>query len=599
MADIKYEDIDWTGSNFASAGCALEKVSISVGKIIGGGVSFVKGRKDVPIYLVRGGPYFQEIHFARNISVVLYDTRDRRAWLVDGASALLHLTRSQLSSSPYCHSNLFKLEDFHHADSKQGCFAAQKALTDPRNMEIPIFEDVEILSEKTTSMRDDGTSHLPDGRENLKRITRKWCFQDLVRQTYHVLELIHDNQVKALTSPMVPIKFTDREKLEGFGFMDIVSGQNDLIPRVATIKRSGRGWVDFTRSIYAITLLGRGFGELIKPAADANDLCKSWKQVPKGKDYLVACVSILKDICTRFGDRDASPLELAKGVCWHKADKLFESCTCIYGREQSCDRIQVLLPPFLGRKSHVNPFGEPRGAVIFGRSRRFCWSWPHYGDPVEGNLSEHETDNEIPMPDSGIGTSISASPPETSRSGDSRTPYDLQGDNRDNSESHSQEITSECLREEDRDQGTDRVLLEPADHLLSSSNIDFAEDAVIASVTRPRYALEAETSAAEDLANKFKCDISYRAAVSQAAAGIQDSDSRPFNSTIFQKQSHDIDSSGLPQKRNISTEKRTWDRMKDKVSPIFSRKRYKQESPLQAQTYHQPNRDEDSNEEYS
>jgi hypothetical protein len=560
--------------------------------------------------LTRDGPYFQEIHFARNISVVLYDMRDQRAWLVDGASALLHLTRTQLSSSPYCLSNLFKLEDFHHADPEQGCLAAQKALTDPRNMQIPIFEDFEMLSEITTSTGDTGTSCLSDGGGKFQRITRKWCFQDLVRQTYHILELIHDNQVKALTSPMVPIRVTDREKLEGFGFMDIVNGLNDLRPRVASIKRSGRGWVDFIRSIHAITLLGRGFGELIKPAADANKLCKLWKQVPKGKDYLAACVSMLKDICTRYGDRDAKPLELAKGIHWHKADKLFEPCTCRYGRGQSCDRIQVLLPPSLGRKSYVDPFDEPRGAVIFGRSRRFCWSWPCSGDPVEGNLSGNETDNESPMLGGGTGTIISKSPPETSRSEDSRTPYDLQRNNGNNSESQYQQIAmGSLLSGGQRDQGPDRVPLEPADHSLSSSNVGFAEDIAIASAIELRYTHEAETSTAEDTAPKSRCDISHQTSSPQTAAAIQDSNNQPFNSTIYHIKSrnvstlamYDIDSLGLPQKQNSNTGKRTWDRMKDKVSPIFSRKRCKEELPTQACAYQQSNGEEcqDSEEECS
>lgn len=566
--------------------------------------------KDVPIYLTRGGPYFQEIYFAGNINVVLYDTRDRCAWLVDGASALLHLTRSQLSSSPYRLSNLFKLEDFHHANPKNGCFAAQKALTDPRNMEIPIFEDFEILSEITTSTGDAENSHLLDGKENFKRIKRKWCFQDLVRQTFHVLELIHDNQVKALTSPIIPIRGTGREKLEGFGFMDIVSGQNDLIPRVATIKRSGRGWVDFTRSIHAITLLGRGFGELIKPAADSNELCRSWKQVPKGRDYLVARVSMLKDICTRYRDRDAKPLELAKGIYWHKADKLFESCTCRNDRGQSCNRIQVLLPQSIGHKGHVDPFDEPKGAVIFGRSRRFCRSLPSSGDPIEGNSSEQETDNEIPMPDIGIGTSKSTSPLETTRPKDSRTSYGFQRENGDNSESQCHQMALESLpRAEERGQGTDGVLLEPADHSSSSSNNGFAEDVAIADTTEPRYALEEETSAAEDIANKFRCDMTHRATRPKATAGIQNPNNQPFNSTIHHIQSrntstsamHEIDSSSLPLKQISVTGKRTWDRVKDKVSPIFSRKRCKKELATQAGTYQQPNREEcqDSDQECS
>src|SRR5580700_10714662 len=114
--DANYENIEWPGTKFAPAGVAFEKASIALGNYITGGVSFARGNKDTPIYLRRGGPYEQEIHFASRIKVVLYDVGDRRGWLVDGASALLHLTRTQLALSPYSDSDLFKIEDFHHAD---------------------------------------------------------------------------------------------------------------------------------------------------------------------------------------------------------------------------------------------------------------------------------------------------------------------------------------------------------------------------------------------------------------------------------------------------------------------------------------------------
>jgi hypothetical protein len=415
-ADVRYDDIGWTGPNFSSPGCVLEKVSITAGKFITSGATFARGHKDKPIYLSHGGPYLQEIHFARNINVVLYDIKDRRGWLVDGASALLHIVRTQLSSSPYCSSPLFKIEDFQHADPKSGADAARVALTDVRNTEMAIFEDVELWSESTTAW---GTM-----KEETKRKTTKWRFRDLVRQTWHILEQIHDHQTKMLASPGIGLRFTDRDKLEGFGFMDIVSGQNPLRPRVSVLKPSGRGWVDFTRSIGAITLLGRGFGDLIMPAEGANNLCRAWERVPKDKDYLAVCTTTLREICRKNGDTDSIPLELVKGIYWYKADKLFEPCGCKSDRSSdTCDRVQVLLPPFsMGSKKYPDPFHNHKGAAIFGRSRRFDWHWPNVGNPVAGAQSEHDTDDEGNMADSGLGTSIITPSLEASRSAVSDLP---------------------------------------------------------------------------------------------------------------------------------------------------------------------------------
>lgn len=393
--DVDYKKIGWTGSNLSSPGCAFDGVTILVGKYIVGGATFRKGIKDTPIHLKRSGPYAQEIHFARSIHVVLYDTKDRRGWLVDGASALLHLTRSQLSSPGYCEN--VKLSDFHHADLQGGADAAVATLIDLSNRRLVISEEIETWEEITIEGEIE--------KHETKKQMKNWCFEDLVRQTWGILEQIHDHQSRLLASPGIGLRGTDREKLEGFGFMDIVCGENPLRPRVTTLKPSGRGWVDFIRSVRAITLLGRGFGELIRPTEEvSNQLCRSWKSVPKDQDYLTASISTLEKICEKYGDSEANPLELVQGIYWHKADKLFEACDCKSGKKSiKCDRVQVLLPPSLGFKRHPHPFETQQGAVIFGRSEKFSWHWPNFGRP-EKTLPEQDVEDDLQ--DSGLGTSI-------------------------------------------------------------------------------------------------------------------------------------------------------------------------------------------------
>jgi len=133
--------------------------------------------------------------------------------------------------------------------------------------------------------------------------------------------------------------------------MDIMHGTSVVQPRVTVLNPSGKGWVDFTRSICAVTLLVKGFGKLIKVANNSNRLCRDWQTAPIGQDYLIACISALKEICEREGDSDAIPLELARGIFWHKAHMMCEPCTCKGEDHDSvCDRVQVGLPTFSGRK---------------------------------------------------------------------------------------------------------------------------------------------------------------------------------------------------------------------------------------------------------
>jgi len=210
--------------------------------------------------------------------------KDCRGWLVDGTSALLHLSRTQLSSEPYLNTSLFNIEDFRYADPKAGAFGAKRALLDPKNRELCIFED----SKTTTELRIkvEGASE----KEVLK-VTRRWTYEDLVQQTYHILEQIEDRQIQIMASPTIGLHFTPQEKLLGFGFMDIVDGQNILLPRVATLKKSGWGWVDFTRSIKAIALLGKGFGDMIQSAEDSNKLSDD---IPRSQENVKPSYNIKK-----------------------------------------------------------------------------------------------------------------------------------------------------------------------------------------------------------------------------------------------------------------------------------------------------------------
>ncbi|KAE9374285.1 hypothetical protein N431DRAFT_556628 [Stipitochalara longipes BDJ] len=400
--NVKYGDIDWAGSKFASPGVVFDNFHIAAGKFITGGASFTRGQQDTPIHLSYARrPYELQIYSAQKMKVIMYDVKDRRGWLVDGTSALLHLSRTKLSSSPYSDSRLFKLENFQHADPKAGLSGARKALLDPRNRELLLFEDSKTTTE--LKINTDGTSE-----QQMRKVTERWTYEDLVKETYHILEQIQDRQGQVINSPAIGLPFPGREKLLGFGFMDIVDGQNILLPRVATLKKSGWGWVDFTRSMNAIALLGKGFGDMIQPAEGSNKLCKYWNRVPEGQDYLVACISTLKEISRQLGDSDSEGLQLAKKAYWHKPDKLFESCDCKPRcRKASCDRVQVILPHSNGSKRPGDVFDCLSGAVIFGRSRKLPWRWPSRGESSEGRDSESEDEEGSEFHDSALGRSSS------------------------------------------------------------------------------------------------------------------------------------------------------------------------------------------------
>lgn len=132
--DIGYENIEYSGSEYATAGCALENVSLTAGKYVNLGATFAKGNKDSPLYLARASVYEMQIRSAGRLNVVLYDVVDHRGWLVDGANALLHLAckrLSLLSHDPITPTSLLKLSEFQYVnanpgDGKSCCFGADR-----------------------------------------------------------------------------------------------------------------------------------------------------------------------------------------------------------------------------------------------------------------------------------------------------------------------------------------------------------------------------------------------------------------------------------------------------------------------------------------
>jgi nucleoside phosphorylase len=205
-----------------------------------------------------------------------------------------------------------------------------------------------------------------------------------------------------------------RKNLEGWDFMHLAARKDLIYPRVATLTAFGKGWVDFTRAVNAITLVGRGFGEIIRPAN--TNFCPHWAKLPKGKYYLAAGVSDLKKIMDADGDHKATPAKINDNIIWHNLDTTFKPCQCTKKRQKKhSDFVQVLLP---SKFVHLIPKKDPvrledRGAVIFGHNTDFKWFWKDIGDPEQGEppLASEEPD----MHDSGIGSSLNASAAEGSR----------------------------------------------------------------------------------------------------------------------------------------------------------------------------------------
>lgn len=326
---------------------------------------------------------------------------------VDGASALLHLACTRLSRHP---SSFFDPEEFKFAVPGQRSSAAMAALLDPANRMLVLDEDIELSGVITITTEEDpvtGATSTSRKREE-KHTIKRTLFQDLVQEFYYKLECLHERENTCLASSSYQLRGTDRERLEGFAYMDLVDGPKVILPRELYLKPSGAGWVAFTKSIRAVTLLARGFGDIIRPTEDSDKVCQYWKSAPKGRDYLAATTGTLKEICQRQGDARARPLKLAKNVFWHRASMLFEQCECQPGRKNAatpCVRVQELYPPSMGSKTYPDPFVNATGGVLFGRTEKVSLPWIHERSPAVESTDALSSSS---ARDSALGTSISS-----------------------------------------------------------------------------------------------------------------------------------------------------------------------------------------------
>lgn len=166
-------------------------------------MTFAVGIKDVPPHVTRKG-YIPKLRWIATKHVVLWDEGDKRGWLVNGISALLHLVRASLDqyrTDDFSDSFLFdqnKMQDA--AEHKPN--SAHKVLTNKQNREIVINEgEGEEFEEE---IRQKGAAIEESSCWKKKR--GYYRFEDLVEQRYNTLEQAMDYQRHALSKNGINLK---------------------------------------------------------------------------------------------------------------------------------------------------------------------------------------------------------------------------------------------------------------------------------------------------------------------------------------------------------------------------------------------------------
>ncbi|KAF4442817.1 hypothetical protein F53441_11645 [Fusarium austroafricanum] len=370
----------------ANAECALAGIIVSLGKMITGGSSFELGIRDTPVHVSRNG-YIPQLKWISSKFVLLWDEQDKRGWLINGTSALLHVVRASLaydSTDKFKSAFLFKSADLEESQKPFTPDSAIDMLINSKNLGLNLYPE-------------------KDGYIVLKH---------RIDQFYNLMEKMLDHQTGITRRSNESMMAKPRRYLEGWDFKDLATSRDPLHPRVATLESAGKGWVELTRALHAVTLVGSGFGEIFKPVSP--NLCQSWATLPKQRYVIASCVSDLEPIVRDHRSCTDEHVRLSDDLIWH-TPTTFGKCQGICVMRDHGDLVQTIFPSALSHKlfPRKSPLSlEGNGVVIFGHNPSFPWIWGDTGHPVQGPLPDEgpkATPVDAMDKDSGIGPSFASS----------------------------------------------------------------------------------------------------------------------------------------------------------------------------------------------
>ncbi|KAH7086273.1 hypothetical protein FB567DRAFT_629366 [Paraphoma chrysanthemicola] len=314
-----YYDVTGSSVSQTPASTYIDRLYIEAGMYCIGGITMRPNQHEKPTKLIRHTDYFQYLDWVSKQPVAFYDTCDHRAWLIDGASALLHLARISLYKDQNDPERSFHwtYENDKLKDTWPGCpgrLAAKKSLMDWDNLSLPVYQSAQCLREGKT----------------VKEFS---TFQDRVFGILLRLETLIDCLIYLASKDGFAITQTmDKSKgLIGFDVFDIIAPDGPVKSRTAPFQIYGDGWVDLLPAIKTLTIFGQNFGELIRPN-NPDSICTQWRSIPKGQNYLVSTVSTLKKLHEVQGWRQATLSnsdQLTSTLSWKSPTRPFEPCKCI------------------------------------------------------------------------------------------------------------------------------------------------------------------------------------------------------------------------------------------------------------------------------
>ena len=325
---------------------ALTGGSIGFGHFGGVGTAVFSFGRHNGLYTAEKSTYYTDLlDDAKQIHVVLQDMKQRRAWQTNGESTILQVILHRHAMGTYnVGGRAVNLCKANPGDPS----SIRRAMIQNTNIEV---------------------AHDQYMKENVVKTKR---FRDLVGELYAILEGLEGHS-EEVTTAGIKLKTDWRRRITGYEYMELIQKKHKMQVKEAELRKTCGNWPDYARDINAVVLFGTNFGEPLQPRQSVA-LCRKYRAVPMGKDYLAVEVSSLQSLYSENGSLTDQMQITATGMQWNRSKHLFESCPPIKARGKGntrdlchCERIQEFVPK--GVFGSVRRPGQlsDHGAVIFGQ----------------------------------------------------------------------------------------------------------------------------------------------------------------------------------------------------------------------------------------
>ncbi|KAF9786522.1 hypothetical protein IL306_002720 [Fusarium sp. DS 682] len=219
-------NVKTSGLKKPPASIVIDRLYLEAGKDLVGGLNMSINKKEQPFWLERENDYPSLLKWIAVQPIVFYDVVDCRAWLVDGASALLHLVRISLYLDENDPESTYewvfdatKLKD--KWDGLAGRLAALKTLKTWDNLGLNVY----VLGKQR---RGDDVSE-----------TRYSTLETRVKKILHSIEILIDRQAKVVSQDGIRISQTLdlRRNIIGFDILDVLTPLGPIHPRIKHLDR--------------------------------------------------------------------------------------------------------------------------------------------------------------------------------------------------------------------------------------------------------------------------------------------------------------------------------------------------------------------------